>query len=120
MKATCKHCGKEFEKVNGTSSYCPGKSCYKEGKKLRQKQIDDLLKKFRKGVYKNFKIFSELLPEPGGTEILLEALLYKGFDEHAFYGSFTDKSKINWFSVGDYLFSIKLEDQKKYINIYKQ
>lgn len=120
MQATCPYCGEKFEKVNGTNIYCPHKNCQKEAAVIRQKKVDDLIKSFRKGIYANFKLFTEMLPNKGRKKLLLEPLLYRGFDEHGFYGSKRTKDdEATWHMVSNYYFRIIEEDGKKYIDFFK-
>ena len=120
MDQKCAFCGSLFKKRNGTSRYCPGKSCYKEAKKQRQKVVDDLLKSFRKGIYQNLKVFASVLPKPGTVSRPLSEMLMKGFDEHAFYRVGLDERNQTWRFVGNYLFRISMENNLKQVIIYKQ
>lgn len=120
MNANCVYCGKEFEKRNGSSRYCPGKICYTAAKRSRQKDVDDLLKSFRRGIYQNYKIFTSLLPSPGMVKKPLTDMRKLGFDDHAFYRAVTDDKKIIWHYVGNYLFSILHEHGIYQIIIYKK
>ena len=120
MDQKCTFCGSLFKKRNGTSRYCPDKSCYQEAKKQRQKKVDDLLKSFRKGVYQNLKLFASLLPESGTVSRPLSEMLIKGFDENAFYRVAIDTKKQTWRYVGNYLFRISIENNLKQVIIYKQ
>lgn len=120
MKQICTHCGNSFEKRNGTSRYCPDKPCYKEAKRQRQKQVDDLLKSFRKGIYQNLKLCKKLLPKSGSVSRPLNEVVRNGFDENAFYGSAIDTQKKTWRYVGSYLFNISIENKLEVINIYKK
>lgn len=120
MKKKCLFCGTEFEPINGSSSYCPESDCYKKAKKARQKIVDDLIKLIRKGLYKNFKFFNELLPSIDNTSILLETAIQRGFDEHAYYKTAIDKSNnITWYNCGNYIFSIQQKNGINYLVIYK-
>jgi hypothetical protein len=120
MKINCAFCGKEFKKRNGSSRYCPGKTCYNAAKNDRQKEVDDLLKSFRRGFYQNYKIFKSILPSPGTIRKPLNDIIQLGFDDHAFYKAFTDKNKLVWRYVGNYLFSILQEQGTYQIIIYKK
>lgn len=106
MEAICAHCGKKFVKNNGSSRYCPGRVCYLEAKRARQKTVDDLLKSFRKGIYHNMKLFKGCLLSKGSISTSLAALLYKGFDQNAYYGTMVDNENRIWHCVGQYMFSI--------------
>lgn len=119
MKTICPVCGTEFEKVNGTSTYCPNKNCRKVAKRARQKIVDDLIKPFRKGVYGNFKLFNELLPARGKTAILLDQAIARGFDEHSFYISAKDSNNLMWYYCGPYAFAIGMRTGSKELFIYK-
>lgn len=120
MQATCLHCGETFTKKNGTNTYCPDKKCQKLAKRIRQKKVDDLIKEVRKGIYANFKLFSELLPNKTRRKFPLEPLLYKGFDEHAYYGSkITTNDGVVWYIVADYYFRIITDEGRKYIDLFK-
>lgn len=120
MKTHCEYCGKEFVKVTGSSRYCPGKICYNEAKKNRQKNVDDLIKSFRRGVYRNFKIFHQLLPNIGNIQKPLKDVQSLGFDEHAYYQSLIDQNKIVWYFSGPYLFSIDNRTETSQLIIYKR
>lgn len=121
MKKKCKNekCKNEFAPVNGTAAYCSNK-CYQEVKRNRQKIVDDLVKNFRKGIYQNFKIFSELLPGSGRYKIQINNAYKMGFDENAFYGSSKDTSGFCWLHVGDYFFCIKTENETIFLILYKK
>lgn len=120
MKTICPICGAEFEKVNGTSTYCPNKNCRKVAKRARQKIVDDLIKSFRKGIYDNFKLFSEQLANKSDTSIELNKAILKGFDENAYYKTAKDFEKdLTWHFCGNYIFSIQDIEGTKHLVIYK-
>ena len=69
-KRLCRYssCCKELP-VHLTSAHHCNIECYKRAKKIRQKKVDDLIKPFRKGIYSNYKLFEELLPNSGTFNI---------------------------------------------------
>jgi hypothetical protein len=58
--------------------------------------VDSLVKDIKKGLYANYKIFRELLPEAGNFQIDYDKVLKKGFDEHAFYGTTITNHNGRW------------------------
>ena len=121
QKRKCKNpsCQKEFVAVNGTQNYCNAK-CYGGMKKQRQKLLDDLIKDFRKGINRNYKLFNELLPERGHFKIDLEMAYKKGFDEYAHYGISKDEVGAKWQHVGIFCFNIGHSAGIPQLNIYKK
>ena len=89
-------------------------------KQQRQKVLDDLIKDFRKGIHKNFKLFRELLPLSGNFEIDLDKAFKKGFDEHAYYGTVINESEEQWNQVRPYYFHLQHSDNSRTLNIYKR
>jgi hypothetical protein len=89
-------------------------------KKQRQKLLDDLIKDFRKGINRNYKLFRKLLPQSGGFEIELEQAYIKGFDEYAYYGISKDEVGAKWQHVGIFCFNIGHLAGIPKLNIYKK
>ena len=119
-KRKCKNpiCQKEFVAVNGTQNYCNAK-CYRGMKKQRQKLLDDLIKDFRKGINRNYKLFNELLPERGHFKIDLDQAYKKGFDEGAFYGTLKNQAGEHWHKVSPYHFHLNHKENSQTLNLYK-
>lgn len=120
-KYKCKSCGKEFYSKY-RRDYCPevGDICYKHEKSLRQSVVDGLVKTIKKGLYANYKILRELQPESGESKIGYDLVLKKGFDEHAFYGTYINLNKDIWHIVGEYYFAISHKDDNRFLHIYKK
>lgn len=114
----CPHCGQN-NAAWGTRKYCDNDRCQKAEKRLRQALVDSLVKDIKKGLYANYKIFRELLPEAGNFQIDYDKVLKKGFDEHAFYGTTITNHNGRWYMVAEYYFSISHEDDKRILKIYK-
>jgi hypothetical protein len=114
----CPHCGQN-NAAWGTRKYCNNDHCQKAEKRHRQALVDGLAKDFKKGVYANYKIFRELLPEPGNFQIDYDKALKKGFDEHAFYGTSITEQYGIWYKVAEYYFSISHKNNKRSLQIYK-
>lgn len=114
----CPHCG-EKNIVSGTRKYCNNNLCQKKEKSLRQALVDGLAKDIKKGLYANYKIFRERLPESGRAELDYDKALKRGFDEHAFYGTSIAKDNTRWYKVGEYFFSIRHNEQERLVIIHK-
>jgi hypothetical protein len=121
QKRKCKNpdCKNDFMAVNGTQNYC-SLFCYKGMKQQRQKVLDDLIKDFRKGIHKNYKLFRELLPQNGDFEIELEQAYKKGFDENAYYGTVINNAGENWHKVPPYYFHLNHYENSQTLNLYKR
>lgn len=117
-KVLCPVCGCYFIK-KGTSVYCPDKDCYEIEKRNRQKVVDDLVKNIKKGLYANFKLFREKLPESGQIKIDYDIALKKGFDEFAYYGTYVFDS-IPWYFVENYYFKIEYKNDNRFLHIFKK
>lgn len=122
-KYKCKaaNCGKEFYSKY-RRDYCPdvNNACYKAEKSIRQSVVDGLAAKIKKGLYTNYKILREEQPEKGESRIDYDIALKKGFDEHAYYGTYTNANKDIWHIVGEYYFTISHQDDERYLHIYKK
>ena len=105
--------------LNNRSPYC-NKSCYKKSKRERQKIVDQLVKYFRKGVYRNYKLFIDLIQADGFTRIPIEEAYKRGFDEHAYYGTAKDEKGGLWYYVEKYCFNLEEENDIVFLNLYKQ
>jgi hypothetical protein len=121
IEKVCKNpsCLGIFIPVNGTQNYCSS-ICYKEMKQERQKLLDDIIKDFRKGIYKNYKLFRDLLPKSGKCNIELEYAYKKGFDDHAYYGTSKDSIGREWHHIETFCFNIYLDSNgTKKLNVYR-
>lgn len=120
-KYTCKYlsCGVEFYSKY-KRDYCPhvDDACYKAEKSLRQSKINALASAIKKGLYANYKIFREFLPNSGHTKINYDIALKKGFDEHAFYSSRINNNEL-WYMLNEYYFIIKHINYDRFLYIYK-
>lgn len=114
----CSYCGEVFF-AKGTRRYCYGDECQKAEKRYRQSIVDGLAAAVKKGLYANFKLFSEVLPESGQTKIDYDLALRKRFDEDAFYGTYR-VGDFKWRVVEDYYFFIEHKDDKRFLHIYKK
>ncbi len=114
----CLFCNTEFQPPNLNSAYC-SKAHYRLAKHDRQKMINDLTKNFRKGMYKNVKTLYKFLPEAGQVNIPLLEALKSGFDDAAFYGTYTSNG-VEWHKVGSYLFTISEKENIKTLHIFKK
>lgn len=101
----CPYDGKTFEVNHGNRKYCPGK-CQTEHNNMKMKQNNDLVKRLSQGFKRNYRLFTELLPESGSMNIPVYNLLGKSFDEHAFYGTSKDEEGVVWQHINDYYFNI--------------
>jgi hypothetical protein len=120
-KYTCKYlyCGLEFYSKY-KRDYCPNvnDACYKAEKSLRQSKVNALVAEIKKGLYANYKIFREFLPNIGQIRINYDDALKKGFDEHAFYS--THKfSEVKWYMLNEYYFFIEHSNNNRFLHIYK-
>ena len=114
----CSYCGKVFF-AKGTRKYCYGDFCKNEEKRIRQSVVDGLAAEVKKGLYSNYKIFYEYLPESGQTKIDFDLALRKRFDEDAFYGTYK-VGNLKWRVVDDYYFFIEHSGDKRFLHIYKK
>jgi hypothetical protein len=114
----CFYCSKKFL-AQGTRKYC-NDQCKNDEKRNRQNFVDNLGAQIKKGLYANYKLFREYLPGSGSQQINYDMALKKGFDEHAFYGTFNDSQKLSWRRVGDYYFIIMHEEENRLLHIYKR
>ncbi|SRR5579862_7683850 len=112
----CLHCFEEFFPSNGNAKYCCNEH-YKLAKKLRQMGIHALIKDFKNGYYRNFKLFNKLLPGKGTTSISVMDAKERGFNEMAFYRIAKDSGNWDWYRVSDYWFTVKADNQE--LVIYK-
>lgn len=119
-KCIAPNCGKEFY-WKYRRDYCPdvANTCYNNAKSIRQSVLDGIVKKTRKGLYANYKIFREYLPESGRIELDYDIALKKGFDEHAYYGSYKNPHNEFWHMVGEYYFTISHQDKIRLLHILK-
>jgi hypothetical protein len=115
----CPYDHKTFEPDHGNRVYC-NDDCYDRYKKKKQKENNLLIKKFRKGFIGNYRVFQELLPEPGSTNTPIFNLLKSGFDQDAYYGTVIDKKGILWHKVNEYLFNISKVEEQPILFIFKQ
>ena len=122
-KYKCKYveCGKEFYSKY-RRDYCPdiNNTCYKNEKSNRQSVVDGLAAKIKKGLYANYKILREIQPEKGESRIDYDVPLKKGFDEHAYYGTYKNSHNDIWHMVGEYCFAISHKDVRRFLHIYKK
>lgn len=114
----CGHCFKKFE-VRGTRQYC-SEDCKNAEKRNRQKLVDDLGAKIKKGLYANFKLFKEIQPNSGKIQIDYDNALKNGFDEHAYYGTYINAHNDLWRKVGDYYFTITHDNSNRMLHIFKK
>ncbi len=117
-KVQCTYC-KEYFFTTGTRNYCKGKNCYMLSKKMRQRILDGLVKDIKKGLYANFKIFQENLPESGTVKMDYDLALKSGFNENAYYGTYKFEIYL-WRMVENYYFLIEHIDDKRILHIYKK
>ena len=115
----CASCGEVFI-GKGTRKYCYGDFCKNEEKRKRQSVVDGLVAKIKKGLYANYKILRELQPESGESKFDYDLVLKKGFDEHAYYGTYINTHRDIWHIVGDYYFTISHVDDNRFLHIYKK
>ena len=115
----CASCGEVFI-GKGTRKYCYGDFCKNEEKRKRQSLVDELVAQIKKGLYSNYKILRELQPKSGESKIEYDVVLKKGFDEHAYYGTYINSHRDIWHIVGEYYFTISHEDDNRFLHIYKK
>ena len=114
----CSYCGEVFV-AKGTRKYCYGDECKNAKKRYRQSIVDGLAAEIKKGLYANYKLFCEYLPDSGQTKIDYDLALRKRFDEDSFYGTYR-VGDIKWRVVQDYYFFIEHKDDKRFLHIYKK
>lgn len=114
----CSYCGEVFF-AKGTRKYCYGDVCRKAEKRYRQSIVDGLAAAIKKGLYANFKIFREVLPNAGEVRMNYDRALKKGFDEHAYYGTYINPNKDIWHIVGEYYFTISHQDDDRFLHLLK-
>jgi hypothetical protein len=114
----CSYCGKVFY-AKGTRKYCYGDACRKAEKRYRQSIVDGLAAAIKKGLYANFKLFREVLPNAGEVRMDYDNALKKGFDEHAFYGTYINKHNDIWHIVGEYYFTITHQEDDRFLHLLK-
>ncbi len=112
----CSYCGKVFF-AKGTRRYCYGDECQKAEKRYRQSIVDGLAAEVKKGLYANFKLFREVLPNAGEVRMDYDKALKYGFDEHAYYGTYINPNKDIWRIVGEYYFTISHQDDERFLHI---
>ncbi len=115
---TCNYCGSVF-RAKGTRKYCYGDECKSAEKRYRQSIVDGLAAEVKKGLYANFKLFREVLPDAGEVRMDYDKALKKGFDEHAFYGTYKNPHNDIWRIVGEYYFTISHQDDDRFLHILK-
>lgn len=108
----CPFCQRKFAKGHGNQVYC-GDYCRRHQKKATQNKLYGILKDFRSGFLKNFKLFEELLPQKGEKEFTLYKMRLAGFNDNCFFGTFIDAEKKQWFRIANYRFHICIENEKK-------
>ena len=54
------------------------------------------------------------------VEIDYDVVLKKGFDEHAYYGTYINTHRDIWHIVGEYYFTISHKDEMRFLHIYKK
>ena len=114
----CFYCSKKFL-AQGTRKYC-NDQCKNAEKRNRQNLVDNLGAQIKKGLYANYKLFREYLPGSGSEQINYDMALKKGFDEHAFYGTYINPHGDIWHIVGPYYFTISHKDDNRFLHIYKK
>ena len=115
----CSYCGEVFV-AKGTRKYCYGDICKKEEKRYRQSIVDGLAAEVKKGLYANFKLFREVLPNAGEVRMDYDKALKKGFDEHAYYGTYKNPHNDIWRKVGEYHFTITHKEDDRFLHILKK
>ena len=115
----CSYCGEVFV-AKGTRKYCYGDICKKEEKRYRQSIIDGLAAEIKKGLYANYKLFREVLPNAGQVRMDYDKVLKKGFDEHAYYGTYKNPYNDIWRKVGEYHFTITHQEDDRFLHILKK
>src|SRR5689334_3487576 len=104
-------CGDTFVATHGNSRYCC-RGCSQKVKIETQRRQNSLMKRIRRGVLGNHKLFSQLLPASGSIEVPLHRLLNANFDPDGYYGTFIDKQRREWKRVSEYYFRVaKVGDQ---------
>ena len=115
----CSYCGEVFV-AKGTRKYCYGDECRNAEKRYRQSIVDGLAAQIKKGLYANYKILRELQPVSGESRFDYDKVLKKGFDEHAYYGTYINTHRDIWHIVGEYYFTISHKDEMRFLHIYKK
>jgi len=115
----CPNCREEFQQSHGNRKYCSD-DCYKENKRIEQKENNKIIKEFKQGFLRNYELFLRLLPKAGRISMQLHKLLKPGFDQYAFYGIVIDNDKNRWYKVNDYLFTIIQKDGSPILNLQKR
>jgi hypothetical protein len=115
----CSYCGEVFV-AKGTRKYCYGDECKNAEKRYRQSIIDGLAAEIKKGLYSNYKLFCEVLPNAGEVRMDYDKALKKGFDEHAYYGTYKNPHNDIWRKVGEYHFTITHQDDNRFLHILKK
>lgn len=115
----CTYCGEVFV-AKGTRKYCYGDECRNAEKRYRQSIVDGLAAQIKKGLYANYKILNELQPESGESRFDYDKVLKKGFDQHAFYGTYINSIGEIWHIVGEYYFTFSHKDEMRFLHIYKK
>ena len=115
----CSYCGKVFV-AKGTRKYCYGDVCKKAEKRNRQSIVDGLAAAIKKGLYANYKLFREVLPNVGEVRMEYDIALKKGFDDNAYYGTYKNPHNDIWRKVGEYHFTITHQDDNRFLHILKK
>lgn len=115
----CAYCDNVFM-AKGTRKYCYGGFCKNQEKRNRQSVVDGLAAQIKKGLYSNYKILRELQPLSGMSQIEYDVVLKKGFDEHAYYGTYVNIHKEIWHIVGEYYFTMSHKNENRILHIYKK
>jgi len=108
----CPFCQRKFEKGHGNQVYC-GDYCRRYQKKATQNKLYGIIKDFRSGFLKNYKLFENLLPKKGTKEATLYEMRISGFNENCFYGTVKDVNQKQWFQVANYRFHVYTGNEKK-------
>jgi hypothetical protein len=111
-------CGKTFIPEHGNAHYCSS-ACKKSVKTQRQKYNNSKIKEFKKGFLGNYKLFTELLAQPGLEKMPLHSLLNRNFDQNAYYGTVRDKASNEWRRVSEFYFRVDKETNQPFLIVFK-
>lgn len=104
---TCNRCHSEFSPAHGNQQYCSSK-CKSLQKAETQKKLYGIIKDFRMGFLKNYKIFEAIMNGERQKTLPLHYLEKLGFNYNCFYADFEDTQGSIWNIVAEYRFCIKV------------
>lgn len=108
----CPFCQKKFAKGHGNQVYC-GDYCRRHQKKATQNRLYGILKDFRSGFLKNYKLFEKILSKKGAIDATLYEMRLAGFNDNCFFGTMKDEEQKQWYKVANYRFNINIANDKK-------